>query len=136
MGENSVWYSGLMSGGVFQGRFWRSGVLTKGKFYGGLSTFSEANQAIKTYDTFFYGLWNDGYVSANEFEFTPEKVAWTKIKNTQQENVNILPQSVDMDRVLWKFGTFSHESGNFNNSIWLDGEFKSGNFNNSQFNRG
>lgn len=39
-----------------------------------------------------------------------------------------------MNSVLWKQGTFSHETSNFNNSVWLGGEFNNGNFNNSYFN--
>ena len=132
---NSTWYDGIIEGGIFQGRFWRNGLITNGKFYGSLSpTQSTPDVLLMGYTYSFYGLWNGGFVDNVIFNVKRDVIVSTEELIINNRTSKSQPRQVDMFGVVWKSGTFSHESGNFNNSIWLDGEFNAGNFNNSYFN--
>lgn len=129
LGTNSTWYDGVFNGGKFTGRIWNNGVFQYGTFEGSGSTYSaiiDSNNKIPSYnasvfnDSFtqsYYGLWKDGIVN-----------------NTIINVNNIFNQNVIMRNFVWQSGTFSHQSGQIDNSIWLDGVFLKGNFNNSSFN--
>jgi hypothetical protein len=131
---NSVWYNGIMQGGIFQGRYWKNGVLLGGKFYGSLVTQNQIHRTLYPFSQSFYGLWNNGYVTNKIYEPRTDLIITTNYNFLGANQVGQNQMTVDMFGVLWKSGTFSHELGGFNNSVWLDGEFNSGNFNNSYFN--
>lgn len=124
--SNSTWYDGIFNGGKFVGRVWNNGEFRYGTFEGSGKTYSAiiddnnklpSDNASIFNDSFsqsYYGLWKDGIVN--------------------DAAVQNLEQDVVMRNFLWMSGTFSHQSGQIDNSIWLDGVFLRGNFNNSSFN--
>lgn len=138
-GTNSIWYNGVMSGGVFQGRFWRDGIFNNGKFYGSLVTQSDISQSLLPFTHSFYGLWNDGKVTSLVSQVKTDEITSTRreVQSTNLSLGKVLKKQLniaDMYGVLWKNGTFSNELGSFNNSVWINGEFNLGNFNDSYFN--
>jgi hypothetical protein len=137
--SNSVWYDGVMSGGIFQGRFWRDGIFSNGKFYGSLVTQSDISQSLIPFTYSFYGLWNDGKVTGLVSQVKTDEITSTRreIQSTNLSLGKVLKPKLnisDMYGVLWKNGTFSNELGSFNGSVWINGEFNAGNFNDSYFN--
>jgi len=131
---NSIWYGGIMEGGIFQGKFWRDGLITNGKFYGSLVTQSDISQSLIPFAQNFYGLWNDGFVDNIIYNVKKDRIVSTEDLEVSSSKTKLKSKIVDMYNVVWKNGTFSHELSTFNNSIWLNGEFNDGNFNNSYFN--
>jgi hypothetical protein len=131
---NSVWYDGVMEGGVFQGRFWRNGLITNGKFFGSYVTQSQVSDSLKTYTQSFYGLWNDGFVDEIIYNVKRDRIVSTEDTQVSSKRRKDRPKIADLKGVVWKNGTFSHELSTFEDSVWLNGEFQSGNFNSSYFN--
>jgi hypothetical protein len=137
---NSIWYDGVMSGGVFQGRFWKDGIFSNGKFYGSFITQSDdISLSLLPFTYSFYGLWNDGKVTSLVSQAKTDEITSTRreVQSTNLSLGKILRKKLDiadMYGVLWKNGTFSNDLGSFNDSVWIDGEFNLGNFNNSYFN--
>ncbi len=133
-GTNSVWYDGIMHGGVFQGKFWRDGLAINGKFYGSLVTQSDISQSLLSYTQSFYGIWNNGYVDNIIYNVKKDRLVTTEDLEVSSKKIKPTLKMFDMYNVVWIKGTFSHELSTFNNSVWLSGEFNSGNFNDSYFN--
>lgn len=132
--SNSIWYTGVMDGGVFQGRFWRDGVLVGGKFYGSLDSSMDVYESMLAYTNSFYGLWENGQVNNILNNVKTEIIYTTEETQSNPKNFKFVAKKVDMVGVLWKHGTFSHEVSTFDSSVWLDGTFNNGNFINSHFN--
>lgn len=143
LGTNSTWYSGEFNGGVFKGRWWNDGVFTAGEFQGsstysavggynvnGMTT-SNAYHFVESYTQSYYGLWNGGYFTNEKDKFIKDKKIFTTIERSTKR---IPTKNASINNALWLSGTFSHPSGEFKNSIWLDGGFEAGTFKQSSFN--
>ena len=131
---NSVWFDGVMHGGMFMGRFWRDGVFLNGNFYGSLDRNKESNEALLDYKTGFYGLWNNGHVNNLLYDVKKDRLFITEQTQLSNNSNKKKLLNANLYNVSWKNGTFSHENGMFNDSMWLGGEFKFGEWNNSVFN--
>ncbi len=143
LGTNSVWYTGEFNGGKFTGRYWNSGVFTSGQFEGSSTysavggykvdamTVSNAYNFVQSYTQSYYGMWNDGYVTNVKDKFIKDKKLYTDIERSV---TRIKEKITTVKNALWIAGTFSHPSGEFNNSVWLNGGFETGKFNSSSFN--
>lgn len=141
---NSVWYTGEFNGGKFKGRVWNDGVFTSGDFIGSstysavggydLSSMTESNAIsfVDSYSQYFYGLWNNGYVTNVKDNFIKTKKVFTEIKRAIE--IKLPKKTTIFSNMLWNSGTFSHPNAEFNNSIWLDGTFNKGKFKTSSFN--
>lgn len=140
---NSIWYTGEFNGGKFTGRYWNTGVLTGGVFEGsgtytpvggynvdGMTT-SNAYDFVESYTQSYYGLWNDGYFTNVKDKFIKDKKIFTIL---ERSNKRIDPITAKFENALWLGGTFSHPSGEFKSSVWLDGGFETGKFKLSSFN--
>lgn len=134
---NSVWFNGEFNGGIFQGKYWKSGLLRNGTFngsgisFGGTSSLTEFDYA-NSFTSSYYGIWNDGWVTEsisnnNDYQIQP-------LNTFNGNNIVIKRNQVKMNNILWKSGTFSHEQGVFNNSLWLGGSFNKGSFDGGVFN--
>ncbi|NBP55535.1 hypothetical protein EBU71_03155 [bacterium] len=130
---NSNWWDGEFWGGVFKGRVWNGGSFYNGDFIGGYSASVLADEQLaRNYFTgSFWGLWRSGLVIDNPNNGTGEKEISTPLKTTQESSNQL---SVNFQNSLWVDGTFSHDTGVFFNSVWLQGKFIGGNFRNSTFN--
>lgn len=143
LATNSIWYSGEFNGGKFTGRYWNSGVLTAGQFkgsstysaVGGYSvdgmTSSNAYDFVESYTQSYYGKWNDGYFTNVKDKFIKDKKIYS-IKERAIKRINL--KTATFENALWVSGTFSHPSGEFKESVWLDGGFETGTFKASSFN--
>ena len=132
---NSTWYDGEFNGGIFAGRYWRNGVFTKGSFIGsGTSStkLSNVSNYISDYSDYFYGLWEGGNVTELKESVILGKKFYTKIEREFSKKKK--KPEVNFSGVLWMGGTFSHNDGLIDNSVWLDGSFEKGIFRNSSFN--
>ena len=134
-GTNSTWYTGEFNGGIFSGRYWNNGIFTKGAFYGsGLTetALSKVPEFVSGFSDAFYGLWNDGVVSEIKDKFISNKRIFTKLEREFTKKKK--KYQVELKNILWRGGTFSHNSGQLNQSIWLGGVFEKGKFIKSNFN--
>lgn len=131
-GTNSVWYNGNFNGGVFQGRLWYNGVFLNGSFVGSGSTSSTMDGFVQSFANSYYGLWNNGWVTDRPNLVRVNDRFYTELVRIVDEK-SIL-NSANLKNVLWLSGTFSHNLGIIDSSIWLDGEFVKGSFVNSTFN--
>ena len=143
-GTNSMWYTGEFNGGKFKGRVWNDGVFTSGEFLGSstysavggydLSSMTSSNviNFVDSYSQYFYGLWNNGYVTNVKDDFVKNKKVFTEIKRSIE--LKKKEKTTMFKNMLWNSGTFSHPNGEFNNSVWLDGVFNKGKFKTSSFN--
>lgn len=141
---NSVWYDGEFGGGVFQGRFWYKGLLTKGEFVGSGKTGttqsifnSNLSQEIdnvyaSSFTSSYYGLWYSGNVSDNRKTIKTEERVFSEIVRKIEERP--IESSVLLKNMLWINGTFSHKSGVLQSSVWLNGFFYDGTLDSSIFN--
>jgi hypothetical protein len=140
---NSIWYTGEFNGGKFTGRYWNSGVLTSGQFKGSATyaavggysvdgmTVSNAYNFVESYTQSYYGMWNDGYFTNIKDKFIKDK----KLFTPQERAIKRIElKTATFENALWIKGTFSHPSGEFNKSVWLDGGFETGTFKSSSFN--
>ena len=140
-GANSTWYTGEFNGGQFKGRLWNDGVFTYGEFKGGSkvsavgSTIKSegANDFIAAYRSQdYYGAWRKGTVSEKKDEFITDKKIFTRLERSVKPIVK--GKKATFDNMLWMGGTFNHQAGEMNNSVWLDGRFAQGKMKNSAFN--
>ena len=143
-GTNSTWFDGEFNDGKFKGRVWNSGVFLFGDFIGSGTnaiggipyspTQSNPNLFIDPFITSdkYYGLWRNGYVTDIKDAYLTEKKLYTDLKRSN-DTTKIFKKAV-LTNILWQTGTFSHPSGEINNSVWLDGNFNNGRFNKSSFN--
>jgi hypothetical protein len=134
-GPNSTWFKGEFNGGVFQGRYWRDGIFTKGKFFGSSTQstdFENYNAFINSFNTQYYGFWQDGFVSKNKDKFIKDEKLFTQIERVSNRKKK--SRESLFNNVLWYSGTFSNFDAEMNNCVWLDGTFQDGYFANSVFN--
>ena len=133
--SNSTWYSGEFNGGDFKGRYWKNGILTAGKFFGSSKYSTDIlnyNNFISDFNSYYYGFWQDGFVSKNKDKFITDEKLFSQLErssSTKKRNPEVLFQNV-----LWNSGTFSNFDGEMNQSVWLDGTFEDGYFSESTFN--
>jgi hypothetical protein len=143
LATNSIWYSGEFNGGKFTGRYWNSGVLTAGQFKGSATygavggyrvdgmTTSNAYDFVESYTQSYYGKWNDGYITNVKDKFIKDKKLYS-VKERAIKRIRL--KRATFENALWMTGTFSHPSGEFKESVWLDGGFETGTFKSSSFN--
>lgn len=138
--NNSTWENGEFNGGVFKGKLWNNGIFTNGKFEGGidvpiLGTDNSSSYVNSIFDVSSIdyestrGIWRDGYVTAKKDRFVKDKKLFTDLRKKESENKVVL-----FEDVVFESGTFSHENGVMEDSIWLGGTFESGTFEDSVFN--
>jgi hypothetical protein len=133
-GTNSTWFNGQFNGGQFYGKVWNYGIFTNGQFSGSSLTSSYRNEAnfVNSFTNSYYGLWRDGYVVPQQYIGNSAQKVYTNIlRATDTKKIKAI---ANIQNALWLAGTFSHDYGTINNSVWLDGSFISGEFNNSSFN--
>ena len=143
LATNSIWYSGEFNGGKFTGRYWNDGVFTSGNFQGSATyaavggysvdgmTTSNAYNFVESYTQSYFGLWNTGYFTNIKDKFIKDKKLYT-IKERAIKRIPI--KLATFENALWLSGTFDHPSGEFKESVWLDGGFETGTFKSSAFN--
>jgi hypothetical protein len=141
---NSTWWNGEMYGGIFKGKVWNNGLLSSGDFQGsstyssvGGYTSSNASLFTNSFNTSYYGIWRDGFVTETKDRFVKDKEFSTIIErssNNTEFTELVNRKKTTMKNVLWLSGTFSHRNGQMNNCVWLDGTFEQGTFNNGSFN--
>ncbi len=133
--DNSTWYAGEFNGGKFQGKYWKNGIFTRGQFLGsGTYSTDESNYIdfYKSFTKYFYGFWEDGFVTKNKDKFVKDEKIWTELERVstfKKKNPDTIFRNM-----FWNAGTFSTFDGQMDNSMWIDGTFQDGNFNNSVFN--
>jgi hypothetical protein len=135
LGTNSTWYDGEFNGGIFRGRYWNTGILTKGYFMGsGTESTSLSNipSFVSNFSDSFYGLWNSGYVSEVKDIAIKGKKIFTKLEREFTKKKKKL--TVEFKNSLWRGGTFSHNNAIMENSVWTGGSFLKGKFYKSSFN--
>lgn len=133
--SNSTWYNGEFNGGIFSGKYWRGGVFTKGSFIGSgtsSTTLSNIPSYVSDFSDYFYGIWEDGYVTESKEKVITDKKFFTKLEREFTKKKR--RPNVEFSGTLWRGGTFSHSDGLMSNSVWLDGAFEKGIFKNSSFN--
>lgn len=138
---NSTWFTGEFNDGIFKGRVWNLGIFKKGIFEGGSKTSaiggtysSNAATFVDGYTNSYYGLWRDGYFTEVKDRFIKDEKIFTEpTRNTQEEYVEKSNRAI-IRNSLWENGTFSHQSGEMVNSVWLNGGFQAGKMTNSSFN--
>ena len=134
-GTNSTWFDGEFNNGIFRGRYWNNGVFKKGFFIGsgtGSTKLSNVPNFVSEFSDQFYGLWNDGIVQEIKTVTNPQKRLFTKLEREFTKKRK--RTDVEFKNMLWRSGTFSHNSGLFQNSIWTGGAFYKGKFHKSSFN--
>jgi hypothetical protein len=133
-GTNSTWFNGQFNGGHFYGKVWNYGIFTNGQFNGSALTSSYRNEAnfVNSFTNSYYGLWRDGFVVPQQHIGNSAQKVYTNI--LRASDTKKVKATANIENALWLFGTFSHDYGTINNSVWLDGSFVSGEFNNSSFN--
>ena len=132
---NSTWFDGEFNGGIFKGRYWNNGILSKGIFIGSGTSSTQLSNIplyVSDFSDKFFGLWNDGVVNTVKDTFVKNKKIFTKPEREFTKKSK--RSTVEIRNSLWKSGTFSHQDGLFNNSVWLGGVFEKGRFLNSSFN--
>lgn len=141
---NSTWWNGEMTGGIFKGKIWNNGILSSGKFIGsatlscvGGESASNAHIFVNGFTSSYYGLWRDGILTNVKDKFIKDKELFTTL--SRQSDQLRFSEKVNMSKAviensLWMTGTFSHQNGETNNVVWLDGTFDKGTFKNSSFN--
>ena len=138
--NNSTWENGEFNGGVFKGKLWNNGIFTNGKFEGGIDVPILGTDNSSSYVNSIFGglsidyestrgVWRDGYVTAKKDRFVKDKKLFTDLRKKESENKVVL-----FEDVVFESGTFSHENGVMEDSIWLGGTFESGTFEDSVFN--
>jgi len=135
LGTNSTWYNGEFNGGIFIGRYWNYGILTKGSFIGSgneSTDLSNIPNYVSNFSDNFYGLWNSGYVSEVKDIAIKDKKIFTKLERQFTKKKKKL--TVEFKNSLWRGGTFSHNNGIIDNSVWIGGSFLKGKFYKSSFN--
>lgn len=141
---NSTWWNGEMYGGVFRGKVWNNGILVSGELQGsatvscvgGVSS-SNASLFVDSFSQSYYGLWRDGIVTNVKDKFIKHKELFTKtIRKVDEPRFSeiVNKSKAVIKNALWMTGTFSHQNGETNNVVWLDGTFNMGTFKNSSFN--
>ena len=122
-GSQSTWYNGEFNGGIFSGIVWNNGIFSGGNFIGSGKNILLGSDSdyVNQFTQSFYGLWRDGIFS--------EK----KQYKIYDANVNVKETAI-FDSGLWQNGLFDSNSGQFNNSAWLAGNFINGDFTGSIFN--
>lgn len=139
---NSTWYTGIFNGGIFKGRVWNNGVFLFGEFQGsGTSSpvsgakSENAQNFVDGYTYSYWGKWRNGFFTntVDKF-FKDEKFFTIPIQAKTLEKTNNINKKALIKNALWISGTFSHPTGEMNNSVWLDGSFERGKFINSSFN--
>ena len=172
--SNPSWKDGIFNGGKFFGKIWKDGTFVRGNFEGTGNRQDSRNvdiihmgydpqETIEKYLTNFYitgigntssafqtnyksalnnwgwyGLWLGGQVLSNINELN---------SNSDRANENTLveyfkrdkfkrvkPPITNFNNMLWVDGDFANNDANFNESVWLSGTFNNGNFNDSMFN--
>jgi hypothetical protein len=134
-GSNSTWYNGEFNGGIFTGRYWNDGIFTRGKFIGsgnGSTLLNNIPNYVSNFSDEFYGLWNSGFVSELKDKQIPNKKFVDKPE--REFTRKRIEYEAEIRNALWRGGTFSHNNGLFNNSVWTGGVFEKGLFVNSSFN--
>jgi hypothetical protein len=136
LGKNSTWFTGEFNGGLFKGRYWKDGIFTRGDFLGHASTSStdseNYNEFIRSFNTNYFGYWQDGFVSKVKDKFIKDEKLFTEVERVStKKKKNPL---INFKNMLWNSGTFSAFDGEIDNSVWLDGTFQDGYFVNSAFN--
>ena len=134
-GTNSTWFDGEFNNGIFRGRYWNNGVFKKGFFIGsgtGSTKLSNIPNFVSEFSDQFYGLWNDGIVQEIKTVTNPQKRLFTKLEREFTKKRK--RTDVEFKNMLWRSGTFSHNSGLFQNSVWTGGSFYKGKFHKSSFN--
>ena len=141
-GTNSTWFDGEFNGGQFKGRVWNKGVFSFGEFLGSgdvaiggtasITTQSNPGKFVNSYNSQYYGLWRDGYVTDIKDKYITDKKLYTDIKRANDTTKVV--NKATLKNMLWMNGTFTHPSGEMNNSVWLDGTFENGKFLSSSFN--
>lgn len=138
---NSTWYTGEFNSGTFKGRVWNTGIFKTGIFEGsatgsaiGGTNSANANLFVLGFSQSYYGLWRDGYFTEVKDKMMTKNKLWTeRIPELKREY--LIPETRAVIRnALWQNGTFSHQSGEMINSVWLDGGFQAGRMTNSSFN--
>lgn len=139
-GANSTWYDGEFRGGIFRGRLWRNGIMDSGVFIGsGQSnlysspTSAEGEQDwVNSFSDDFYGFWFNGLVvdDIQSWQLQDRVVTPPRRKVDDKK----IEKSVLMTNMLWRNGTFSHEGGTIQTSVWFMGTFVKGTFDSSIFN--
>lgn len=135
LGTNSTWYNGEFNGGIFRGRYWNNGILTKGYFIGSGTSSTSLNNIsnyVSDFSNDFYGLWNDGFVSEVKDIAIKDKKIYTKLEREFTRKKSQL--NVEFKNSLWRNGTFSHNNAIMENSVWTGGAFLNGKFYKSSFN--
>ena len=135
LGTNSTWYDGEFNGGIFRGRYWNTGILTKGYFIGSgteSTNLSNIPSFVSNFSDSFYGLWNSGYVSEVKDIAIKGKKIFTKLEREFTRKKKKL--TVEFKNSLWRGGTFSHNNAIMENSVWTGGSFLKGKFYKSSFN--
>jgi hypothetical protein len=133
LGTNSIWYTGEFNGGIFQGRYWRNGIFTSGEFNGINGQIGvDPTGTYLSYLESYYGYWQDGVVSESKDKFIKDKKLYSDLEreSTKKEKV---PTAV-FKNMIWKGGTFSHNEGLMQNSIFYKGIWEEGRFYQSHFN--
>ena len=159
--DNPTWYTGEFNGGLFKGRYWRDGVFTRGTFeghakhvddyinYDGISatystdinatnpntsvdSINHHNQFLLSYNSFYYGFWQDGFVTRNKDKFITDEKLYTDVERESTKKRK--SKESTFKNMLWHSGTFSNFDAEMRNSVWLDGDFQDGYFNKSAFN--
>ena len=159
--DNSTWYTGEFNGGLFKGRYWKNGVFTRGTFeghaknvddyidYDGISatystdinttnpntsvdSINHHNQFLLSYNSFYYGFWQDGFVTRNKDKFITDEKLYTDVERESTKKRK--SKESTFKNMMWYSGTFSNFDAEMRNSIWLDGDFQDGYFNKSAFN--
>jgi hypothetical protein len=136
LGKNSTWFTGEFNGGLFKARYWKDGIFTRGDFLGHASTSStdseNYNEFIRSFNTNYFGYWQDGFVSKVKDKFIKDEKLFTEVERVStKKKKNPL---INFKNMLWNSGTFSAFDGEMDNSVWLDGTFQDGYFVNSAFN--
>jgi len=132
---NSTWYTGEFNGGKFKGKYWRDGIFTRGQFEGSATYSTDSSNYIdfyKSFNKYFYGYWENGYVSKNKDKFIKDEKIWTELERSSTYKRKKSDSS--FKNMFWNAGTFSNFDADMNNSFWLDGTFEDGYFNESVFN--
>jgi hypothetical protein len=138
---NSTWFTGEFNDGIFKGRVWNLGIFKKGIFEGSATTSaiggtysSNASSFVDGFSYSYYGMWRDGYFTEIKDKFIKNKKIFTDpIRNIQEEYL-VKSNRAIIRNALWQNGTFSHQSGEMVNSVWLNGGFQAGKMTNSSFN--
>ncbi len=142
---NSTWFDGEFNGGQFKGRLWNNGIFSFGEFLGsGILAIggtaselenSNPNKFVKSYNESpkrYYGLWRNGYVTDIKDKYLTDKKLFTNVKRSSDTTKFF--NRASLKNVLWENGVFSHQNGEINNSVWMDGTFEGGRFISSSFN--